>query len=94
VIATETATLSIALRPEKIHLASGREPTSTAPGISATGTIESANFLGGAVLYRVALKSGQHVLAQQPNTGAGQLHAPDAKVTLTWSSNDLVVLKD
>jgi putative spermidine/putrescine transport system ATP-binding protein len=92
--AADNAMLSVALRPEKIHLASGCEPTSTVAGTSAKGTIESANFLGGAVLYRVALKSGQHVLAQQPNTSAGQLHAPNAKVTLAWSPSDLVVLKD
>jgi putative spermidine/putrescine transport system ATP-binding protein len=94
VTAAGDTTLSVALRPEKIRLSPDCGRTLAAPGTSAAGIVESANFLGGAVLYRIALASGRHVLAQQPNTGAGPLHAPHARVTLHWSPGDLVILKD
>jgi putative spermidine/putrescine transport system ATP-binding protein len=90
----DSTVLSVALRPEKIRLSQGGDAPAAAPGMSARGTIESTNFLGGAVLYRIALESGQHVLAQQPNSGAGGLHAPGSNVTLGWTAADLVILKD
>jgi putative spermidine/putrescine transport system ATP-binding protein len=92
--AADNGTLSVALRPEKIRLSPGNVSPAITAGTSANGTIESTNFLGGAVLYRVALGNGQHVLAQQPNAGAGHLHAPGSRVTLGWTPTDLVVLRD
>ena len=85
--------LSVALRPEKIRLSSG-DTESAATGSSARGTVESTNFLGGAVLYRIALDSGQRILTQQPNAGAGGVFLPGQLVKLDWSPIDLVMLKD
>jgi putative spermidine/putrescine transport system ATP-binding protein len=89
-----TGVLSVALRPEKISLSPGGDARSAAMGTCAEGVIESTNFLGGAVLYRIALSSGHHVLAQQPNAGGGRLFAPGNTVTLDWKPSDLVILKD
>jgi putative spermidine/putrescine transport system ATP-binding protein len=86
-------TLSVALRPEKIRLVAAGGAGGAA-GASAEGTIESSNFLGGAVLYRVALASGHRVLAQQPNSGANSVFAAGSHVMLDWNPADLVVLKD
>jgi putative spermidine/putrescine transport system ATP-binding protein len=85
-----TGVLSVALRPEKISLSRD----DAAAEACAKGAIESTNFLGGAVLYRIALASGHRVLAQQPNAGAGRLFAPGNTVMLDWKPSDLVVLKD
>jgi putative spermidine/putrescine transport system ATP-binding protein len=85
-----TGVLSVALRPEKISLS----PNGAAGEAYAQGIIESTNFLGGAVLYRIALASGHRVLAQQPNAGASRLFAPGNTVTLNWKPSDLVILKD
>ena len=85
-----TSVLSMALRPEKIRLSSG----DTASAATARGAIESTNFLGGAVLYRIALESGHRLLAQQPNTGASGVFAPGQPVKLDWNPADLVILKD
>ena len=63
-------------------------------GRSARGTVESTNFLGGAVLYRIVLEDGQRVLAQQPNSGTSPFHAPGQAVTLSWQPGDLVILED
>ena len=88
--APTTSFLSVALRPEKIRLAAESEAANTC----ARGKIESTNFLGGAVLYRVELDGGLRVLAQQPNNGAGRLFAPGTAVALDWAASDLVILKD
>ncbi|MBV8917311.1 ABC transporter ATP-binding protein [Bradyrhizobium sp.] len=89
--AAGTSLLSVALRPEKISLSSGDTETAAAAS-GARGTIESTNFLGGAVLYHIALDSGHRVLAQQPNAGA--VFVPGRTVKLDWKAADLVVLKD
>jgi putative spermidine/putrescine transport system ATP-binding protein len=88
------ASLSVALRPEKIRLSPGAVTPTITAGTAAKGAIESTNFLGGAVLYRITLDSGQRVLAQHPNAGAERLHAPGSEVTLGWAPSDLVILKD
>ncbi|HWX59104.1 ABC transporter ATP-binding protein [Bradyrhizobium sp.] len=88
-----TGVLSVALRPEKIGLSPGKAGA-VATGSRARGMVESTNFLGGAVLYRIALDSGHRVLAQQPNAGAGDVFVPGQTVRLDWKPADLVVLKD
>jgi putative spermidine/putrescine transport system ATP-binding protein len=85
--------LSVALRPEKIRLSSG-DAEHAASASSARGTIESTNFLGGAVLYRIALDGGHRLLSQQPNAGAARVFVPGQPVELDWKAADLVVLKD
>jgi putative spermidine/putrescine transport system ATP-binding protein len=87
-----TGVISVALRPEKIRLAAAE--SSGVAGASAEGTVESSNFLGGAVLYRIALTSGHRVLAQQPNSGASRPFTAGSRVMLDWNPADLVVLKD
>ena len=89
-----TGVMSVALRPEKIGLLSAGDTTGLTLGTYAKGVIESTNFLGGAVLYRVTIESGHRVLAQQPNAGAGHLFAPGNPVVLQWKPSDLVILKD
>jgi putative spermidine/putrescine transport system ATP-binding protein len=89
-----TGVLSVALRPEKIGLSPAGDPGRATAEACARGVIESTNFLGGAVLYRIALESGHHILAQQPNAGAVRLFAPGNTVMLDWKPTDLVVLKD
>ncbi|OYX77600.1 MAG: hypothetical protein B7Y77_02425 [Bradyrhizobium sp. 35-63-5] len=81
--------LSVALRPEKIRLSAGMSADACA-----TGQVESTNFQGGFVLYRVALAGDRHVLAQQSNTGSGQTFAPGDAVSLAWGPADLVILRD
>ena len=89
-----TGVLSVALRPEKIGLSPAGDAGRATADACAHGLIESTNFLGGAVLYRIALESGHHILAQQPNAGAVRLFAPGNTVMLDWKPSDLVVLKD
>jgi putative spermidine/putrescine transport system ATP-binding protein len=90
----EGEVVSVALRPEKIAVSTAGSSDAGSPGVSARGTVESTNFLGGAVLYRIVLDGGQRVLAQQPNAGAHRLHAPGDAVGLGWRPDDLVLLDD
>ena len=89
-----TGVLSVALRPEKLRLTAAGELAGRAAHACAQGQVESTNFLGGAVLYRIALSNGHRILAQQPNAGANRLFAPGNTVALDWDPSDLVVLKD
>jgi len=94
IAAADSEVLSAALRPEKITVSPAGSAEPKPKGMSARGTVESTNFLGGAVLYRIALDGGRRVLAQQPNSGAGPLHSPGQTVTLSWRPADLVILED
>jgi putative spermidine/putrescine transport system ATP-binding protein len=86
----QTGPLSIALRPEKIALAT--PPAPDRHGLD--GTVESANFQGGSVLYRVETAGGRRLLAQQPNNGSHQLFQAGAAVALRWNPSDIVILRD
>ena len=81
-----TGPLSVALRPEKIRL---EAPT----GDGLDGIVESANFQGGSVLYRIEA-AGRRLLAQQPNNGSHELFQAGAAVALRWTPSDIVILKD
>ncbi|MBR1269400.1 ABC transporter ATP-binding protein [Bradyrhizobium sp. AUGA SZCCT0222] len=82
--------VSIALRPEKISLAT--PPALTDHGLD--GVVESANFQGGSVLYRIETAGGRRLLAQQPNNGSHQLFPAGAAVALRWKPSDIVILRD
>ena len=76
---------TIAVRPECMRF--------VAPdaGIFA-GTIESANFLGGNIVYRVATAETQKLLVRQASTpSAPKLGAP---VHIGWSAADVVILAE
>jgi putative spermidine/putrescine transport system ATP-binding protein len=85
-----TARLSLALRPEKVRLVGAGAHADNL----FRGTVESVNFLGGSILYRVALTNRRLILAVEPNDGAKTLHAPGAAVTLGWDAADAVLLQD
>jgi len=87
--AVRAGVATAALRPEKIRLGS---PGTLADGC-ADGVIESTNFQGAGVLYRVALPCGALILVQRPNVG-GLVFAPGDAVTLAWQPDDLTILKD
>ena len=86
----ETGQLSIALRPEKISLATPPVPA----GHGLDGIVESANFQGGSVLYRIETAGGRRLLAQQPNNGSHELFRAGAAVALRWKPSDIVILRD
>ncbi len=86
----ETGPLSIALRPEKISLATPPAPA----GHGLDGVVESANFQGGSVLYRIETAGGRRLLAQQPNNGSHELFQAGAAVALRWKPSDIVILRD
>jgi putative spermidine/putrescine transport system ATP-binding protein len=85
----QTGPLSIALRPEKIIVAMAPAPN----GHGLDGVVESANFQGGSVLYRVEA-AGRRLLAQAPNNGSHELFQAGAAVALRWKPSDIVILRD
>jgi putative spermidine/putrescine transport system ATP-binding protein len=82
--------LSLAVRPEKIRLGGAGARADN----QFSGAVESVAFLGGSILYRVALANRRLILAIEPNDGSKPLHAPGETVTLGWAAADAVLLKD
>jgi putative spermidine/putrescine transport system ATP-binding protein len=74
-----------ALRPEKIRLV----PPAAA---RLSGTIETANFLGGATLYRVQA-GGRTWLARDTHAGERSPRGPGDPVGLAWNDADIVTLE-
>jgi ABC-type Fe3+/spermidine/putrescine transport system ATPase subunit len=74
-----------ALRPEKIRLVPAAEAR-------LKGTIETANFLGGATLYRVNT-GGRTYLARETHSGERSPRASGDAVGLAWNDTDVVPLE-
>jgi putative spermidine/putrescine transport system ATP-binding protein len=79
---------AIALRPERVRL-------DQVEGLAnrLDGTVENVNFLGGSILYRVALPNRRLLLSMVPNHGNGPPKAPGEAVRLGWNVDDAVVLR-
>ncbi len=77
---------TVAVRPERMRFAeAGR-------GVL-DGKIETANFLGGQVIYRVDTEGGRKLLIKEANTGSAA-RPVDARVGVAWLPEDAVVLAD
>ncbi len=75
-----------ALRPEKVQMVEAAEGR-------LAGTIETANFLGGATLYRVRDKDGRTLLARETHAGERSSRKPGDSVGLAWNDSDTVALE-
>ncbi len=76
---------SLAIRPEKLHVV----PAGT--GII-DGQIETANFLGGQALYRVATGDARRILLKETLSAERGVRAVGEHVALSWSAQDAVIL--
>ena len=74
-----------ALRPEKIRL--------VAEGARVSGTVETANFLGGSTLLRVAANDGRSLLVRETHGGERASRQPGDAVGLAWNDQDTVLLE-
>jgi putative spermidine/putrescine transport system ATP-binding protein len=74
-----------ALRPEKIRLV-------PVEGARVSGKVETANFLGGATLYRVRA-DGRTYLAREAHAGERSPRAAGDAVGLAWNDADVVALE-
>ncbi|MGH6816212.1 MAG: ABC transporter ATP-binding protein [Hyphomicrobiaceae bacterium] len=81
-----TGRSTIAVRPERMRFVKLGEAIFS-------GRIETANFLGGQILYRVAADGGRKLLVKEPSAD-GARFASDAAVGVTWNTQDAVILED
>ncbi|HXG03959.1 MAG TPA: TOBE domain-containing protein, partial [Candidatus Binatia bacterium] len=58
------------------------------------GTIESANFQGTAVLYRIACDPGRLLLVLEPNDRGGRIRPLGSRVRVGWGAEDGVILTE
>ena len=74
-----------ALRPEKIRLVQD--------GARISGTVETANYLGGSTLLRVSVRNGRSLLVRETHAGERASRAPGDAVGLAWNDADAVALE-
>ncbi|HLM14271.1 MAG TPA: ABC transporter ATP-binding protein, partial [Reyranella sp.] len=74
-----------ALRPEKIRLVSEAARVS--------GTVVTANFLGGSTLLRISTTDGRSLLVRETHAGERASRAPGDAVGLAWNDVDAVALE-
>jgi putative spermidine/putrescine transport system ATP-binding protein len=82
--------VTIAVRPEKVRVLDGAGEVAN----RVSGAIDSVNFKGGNILYRIALASGRLVLVETPNDGATPVLEPGTPVDAGWGMGDAVVLEE
>ena len=75
---------TIAVRPERMRFAAAGEAV-------LLGSIESSNYLGGHVLYRVAVEGAKLLVRETGGAGAMPVGTP---VGVAWSAADAVALED
>jgi len=75
-----------ALRPEKIRFVPAAEAR-------LAGTIETANFVGGATLYRIRTADNRTFLARETHAGERSLRAAGDSIGLAWNDSDTVTLE-
>ena len=81
----EEAGRARALRPEKIRLVS--------VGARVSGTVETANFLGGSTLLRVGTADGRSLLVRETHAGERASRLPGDAVGLAWNDADAIPLE-
>ncbi len=74
-----------ALRPEKIRIVS--------EGARISGTVETANYLGGSTLLRVSVRNGRSLLVRETHAGERASRAAGDAVGLAWNDADAVALE-
>jgi ABC-type Fe3+/spermidine/putrescine transport system ATPase subunit len=74
-----------ALRPEKIRIVSD--------GARISGTVETANYLGGSTLLRVRIRNGRSLLVRETHGGERPSRKPGDAVGLMWNDQDTVLLE-
>ena len=75
-----------ALRPEKIRFVPAAEAR-------LAGTIETANFVGGATLYRIRTADNRTFLARETHAGERAPRAAGDAIGLAWNDTDTVALE-
>jgi spermidine/putrescine ABC transporter ATP-binding subunit len=77
---------TIAIRPERLRFAA-------ADATILTGRVETANYLGSQVIYRIATEDGRRILVKE-TSGARPASAVGAVVGVAWNAADAVALDD
>ena len=86
--------VSLAVRPEHIHLAAASDLQFTAD-VEATGTVISVSYTGDRRLYQVALASGPVIQVSQSNRQAAAAGLPaGAAVRVGWDASACTLVAD
>ena len=81
--------ITVAVRPEKAKLLIKDETAEN----SFKGSIESANFMGVSIMYRIALPSGRLLFLMEPNDGSKPIFSPGQEARVGWDGTDSLILR-
>ncbi len=81
--------VTVAVRPEKARLLKRNEKADNA----FAGSVESANFMGASIRYRIALPSGRLVFVVEPNDGSKPIFSPGQEARVGWEKSDCLILR-
>jgi len=62
-------------------------------GARVSGTVETANFLGGSTLLRICTADGRSLLVRETHAGERASRMPGDAVGLAWNDADAVTLE-
>ncbi len=84
------ATVTLAVRPEKIRLSTGK-----AHGANAfEAEIVHIVYLGTSITYHLELSEGTHMIAFDRNEGSGRTHRVGTRVVVAWDEEHSLVMQD
>jgi putative spermidine/putrescine transport system ATP-binding protein len=83
--------VTLAVRPERVRLLA--DSGGSCDNVLG-GTVESVNFQGDSILYRVACGAGRFLLALQPNDRSAAIRPIGAPVRAGWNHDDGVILTE
>jgi putative spermidine/putrescine transport system ATP-binding protein len=81
--------ITIAVRPEKVRLLIRDETAEN----SFKGSVESANFMGVSIMYRIALPSGRLLFVMETNDGSKPIFTPGQEARVGWDGSDCLILR-
>jgi putative spermidine/putrescine transport system ATP-binding protein len=81
--------ITIAVRPEKVRLLIDDETAEN----GFRGSVESANFMGVFIMYRIALPSGRLLFVMETNDGSRPIFTPGQEARVGWDSSDSLILR-
>lgn len=83
-------TITLAIRPEKIRLSTGKPRGANA----FEAEIVHIVYLGTSVTYHLRLLDGTQMIAFDRNEGAGRTHPVGSRVFATWDEENCLVMQD
>ena len=88
--------VTLAIRPEKIHLLAPDIPAGSEDKVAVPGTVTEAIYIGTDTRYRIELATGDQIFVRLQNldSGSAKPYSPGDDVQAVWSVHNAQILTD